>query len=94
MKHYSEFLPKYTHETKKLGKISNSNAFDIQTKEFELQSLKETESLINAEIIKQLLPFYSCPEHLITEVVKAQKKAKTWNTTPTNELQNPNHKKK
>lgn len=93
MKHWIEFLEKKTHDTKRLGKIANSLLFDKQQKEIELKGLEESEAHINAEIVKQLLPFYSCPEHMVHEVVKAQKKADEWNTTPTIELQNPNNKK-
>ena len=93
MKHWIEFLQKKTHDTKRLGKIANSLIFDKQQKEIELKGLQETEAIVNAEICKQLLPFYSCAEHMVREIVKAQKKAGEWNTTPTIELQNPNHKK-
>lgn len=93
MKHWIEFLPNKTHETKRMGKIATSIEFEKQNKEIELKGLEETEAVINAEIVKQLLPFYSCNEHLITEIVKAQKQAEIWNTTPTIELQNPNLKK-
>lgn len=93
MKHWIEFLEKKTHDTKRLGKIANSLLFDKQQKEIELKGLEESEALINAEIVKQLLPFYSGPEHMVREIVKAQKKAGEWNTTPTIDLQNPNNKK-
>lgn len=93
MKHWIEFLEKKTHDTKRLGKIANTLLFEKQQKEIELKGFEETEATINAEIVKQLLPFYSCNEHLITEIVKAKKRAEEWNTTPTIELQNPNQKK-
>lgn len=93
MKHWVEFLEKKTHETKRLGKIANSIFIDKQQKEIELKGLEEMEAITNAEIFKLLLPFYSCNEHLITEIVKAQKSAQAWNATPTIKLQNPNRKK-
>lgn len=93
MKHWIEFLPNKTHETKRLGKIVTSIEFEKQQKEIELQSLEERLSLLQTDILNKLDKHYTSSEVMILEVIKAKKAADQWNTTPTLELQNPNSKK-
>lgn len=93
MKHWIEFLPNKTHETKRLGKIVTSIEFEKQQKEIELQNLEETLSLLQTDIFNKLKKYYSSSEVMMLEVIKAKKAADKWNTTPTTELQNPNLKK-
>lgn len=93
MKHWIEFLPNKTHETKRLGKIATSIEFEKQQKEIELQNLEETLSLLQTDIFNKLKKYYSSSEVMMLEVIKAKKAADKWNTTPTTELQNPNLKK-
>ena len=75
MKHWIEFLIKNNKETKEIGQVLQSTKTEIAVKKNELKELENFESSLNDKIVERLLPFYSCPEHLINEVVKAQKKA-------------------
>jgi hypothetical protein len=93
MKHWIEFLEKKTHDTKRLGKISNSLLFDKQQKEIELKAIEESLQSIQNEILAQLEPKYSNTKTMIYEMVKAKGKADKWTATPTNELQNLNKTK-
>ncbi|MFV8335191.1 hypothetical protein ACNQF7_03780 [Flavobacterium sp. RSP29] len=93
MKHWIEFLEKKTHDTKRLGKISNSLLFEKQQKEIELKALEESLHKLQTEILAQLQPNYSDEKTMVYAVVRAKSKADKWNNTPTIELQNPNQKK-
>lgn len=93
MKHWIEFLPHKTHETKRLGKIVASIQFEKQQKVIELQNLEGTLSHLQTDILNKLEKYYTSSEVMILEVIKAKKKADEWNATPTAELQNPNVKK-
>ena len=90
MKHWIEFLDKKTHDTKRLGKISNSLLFEKQQKEIELKALEDSLHKVQTEILDKLKPNYSNEKTMIYAMASAKVKADKWNATPTNELQNPN----
>lgn len=92
MKHWSEFIPKRTQETKRLAKISNSLLFDVQQKTIELKTINEAHQENEQEIIKKLGKHYSDQLEFKRAIEMAIVQAGKWNSTPVLELKNPNNK--
>jgi hypothetical protein len=90
MKHWIDFLTKRTHNTKRMGKISNSIMFDIQQKEIELQNIKQTHQQNEQNIITEMSNLYKDPGAFKKELETALFKAKVYNNTPVLELNNNN----
>lgn len=87
MKHWSEFLENKTHETKRLGKMSNAFLFDVKQKEIELKAATESHQETEREIVKKISKHYNSETELKQAIELAISKATNWNNSPIN-----NHK--
>ncbi|TRX37877.1 hypothetical protein FNW52_02970 [Flavobacterium sp. ZT3R18] len=93
MKHWSEFIDNRTHATKRLAKLANSLAFDVQDKEMLLTNAKANLDRFELQICNKIAGNYKSECEYENAILGAKHKANVWNNTPTNELKNPTHKK-
>ena len=93
MKHWSEFLPTRSHYTNKLGKMANTLNFEIQSRELELESIKQSFEKIELQISDQIASNYPNEQEYTNAIESAKTKAIAWNKSPITTHKHENQKR-
>jgi hypothetical protein len=91
MKHWSEFIDNRTHATKRLAKLANSLAFEVQDKEMLLTNAKANLDRFELQICNKIAGNYRSECEYENAILSAKHKADAWNNSPI-DSHKPTHK--
>lgn len=93
MKHWIEFLSNKTHNIRRLGKLANALAFEVESKELEFKNAKLNLDRFETQICNKISGNYSSESEFENAILSAKSKANLWNNEPI-ENHKPTHNNK